>query len=119
MGDNQACASLQGIPSKGLIILGVALSNGLVALGGALFVQTQGFADVNMGLGTIITALASLMIGKALLSRETLIVGLLSASIGTFLYRFFVAFALNVQAFHLAPADLNLITALFVALSFI
>jgi len=118
IGNNQEAARYQGVPVERLTLLGVGLSNGLVALGGALFLQTQGFADVNMGLGTVIMGLAALTIGEILMPQSVLFLGLFSAVAGTLLYRCFVAAALNIKFLGLSPSDLNLITAFLVILSF-
>lgn len=69
-GSNLRMAQAQGINTPWIIILGMAISNGLIALSGALFVQTQGFADVSMGIGTIVIGLAAVIIGEAVLSAK-------------------------------------------------
>ena len=69
-GSNLRMAQAQGINTPWVIILGMAISNGLIALSGALFVQTQGFADVSMGIGTIVIGLAAVIIGEAVISAK-------------------------------------------------
>lgn len=118
-GDNLACAKNQGTPVNRLIILGVGLSNGLVALGGALFLQAHGFGDISMGIGTIIKALAAITIGRAFMVPHTIFRALLSVCLGTLAYRLLVTGALNAQFLGLTSSDLNLITACFVAGAFI
>lgn len=93
------------------IVLGLALSNGLIALGGSLLAQYQGFADVQMGIGMIIWGLASVIIGEALTGSSSLGMRLMGAVIGSVVFRLLVAIALR---WGLNPNDLKLITAVFV-----
>jgi putative ABC transport system permease protein len=118
-GANIGMAKAQGIPTDNLIILGIALSNGLVALGGALFAQIYGFADVTMGVGTIVFGLASVIIGETFLSAKTVKIATLGAIIGAVVYRLAVAIALNVNFLGLQAQDLNLITSVLVAIALV
>ncbi len=118
-GANIGMAKAQGIPTDNLIILGIALSNGLVALGGALFAQIYGFADVTMGVGTIVFGLASVIIGETFLSGKTVQLATLGAIIGAVVYRQAVAIALNVNFLGLQAQDLNLITSVLVAIALV
>ena len=99
--------------------LGLGLSNGLVALGGALFSQSAGFADITTGVGTIIYGLAAVILGQTLLHGSSILVMLLACLLGSFLYRLAVAFALSNEIFGLQASDLNLVTAILVALALI
>lgn len=118
-GSNARMARAQGIATGGMIILGVALSNGLVGLAGALFAQSQGAADVTMGVGVIVIGLASLIGGEAVLTPSTVVRALLACVIGAIIYRLAIAFALNADALGLQAQDLNLITAVLVTLAIV
>ncbi|MEY3869552.1 MAG: ABC transporter permease [Microcoleaceae cyanobacterium] len=118
-GANFGMAKAQGIPTDNMIILGIALSNGLVALGGALFAQIYGFADVTMGVGTIVFGLASVIIGETFLSGKTVKIATLGAIIGAVIYRLAVTIALNVNFLGLQAQDLNLITSVLVAIALV
>ena len=110
-GDNPQMIRALGVSVDTLTILGLALSNGFVALSGALIAQYQGFADVQMGVGIVVLGLASVIIGEALVGTRA--VGLLIAGtvMGSVLFRLLVAIALR---WGLNPNDLKLITAIFV-----
>ncbi|MBP1932863.1 ABC transporter permease [Ammoniphilus resinae] len=98
------------------IILGVALSNGLVALSGALMAQYQGFSDVSMGIGMIIIGLASVIIGEAIFGDRSIRRATLAVIGGAVIYRLVVALALRVG---LSPSDMKLMTALIVIIALI
>ena len=114
-GNNPRMARAQGISTDRLTVLGLALSNGLVALAGALFVQTQGGADISMGIGTIVIGLAAVIIGETILPARSLVITTLACILGAVLYRFFIALALNSDFIGLQAQDLNLVTAVLVA----
>ena len=114
-GNNPRMARAQGISTDRLTVLGLALSNGLVALAGALFVQTQGGADISMGIGTIVIGLAAVIIGETILPARSLVITTLACILGAVLYRFFIALALNSDFIGLKAQDLNLVTAVLVA----
>ncbi|HET8744748.1 MAG TPA: ABC transporter permease [Ramlibacter sp.] len=116
-GGNPRMARAQGISTDRLTIAGLALSNGLVALAGALFVQSQGGADISMGIGTIVVGLAAVIIGETILPARSLVVTTLACVLGAVLYRFFIALALNSDFIGLQAQDLNLVTAVLVALA--
>jgi putative tryptophan/tyrosine transport system permease protein len=110
-GGNPQAARALGIDTGMMTTLGLVLANGLVALAGALFAQYQGFADVSMGIGMIVTGLACLVLGEGLLGRRTLRRQILGTLIGTVAFRLLVAAAVRAGL----PADtLKLATALFV-----
>ncbi|MBE0486737.1 ABC transporter permease [Marinobacter sp.] len=118
-GANARMARAQGIATGGMIILGVALSNGLVGMAGALFAQSQGAADVTMGVGVIVIGLASLIGGEAVLTPSSVLRALIACVIGAIMYRLAIAFALNADALGLQAQDLNLITAVLVTLAIV
>jgi putative ABC transport system permease protein len=118
-GANPDMARAQGINTDRMILLGMALSNGLIALAGALFAQVNGFADVTMGVGTIVFGLAAVIVGETMLSQSGVVWATLGALLGSVLYRLVVAIALNTKVFGLQSQDLNLITALLVALALV
>ena len=108
-------ARAQGISDQSMIHLGLALANGLVALGGALFAQLNGFADVTFGVGTIIIGLAAVIIGETFMSSTRIVKALIGIVFGAILYRLMIALALNGTSFGLAASDQNLVTATLVA----
>ncbi|BES71135.1 ABC transporter permease [Marinobacter nanhaiticus D15-8W] len=118
-GANPRMARAQGIATGWMIILGIALSNGLVALAGALFAQSQGAADVTMGVGVIVVGLASLIGGEAVMAPRNVLRALLACVIGAILYRIAIALALNADFIGLKTQDLNLITAVLVTLAIV
>ena len=115
-GDNEQMIRALGVSVENMTIIGVALSNGLVALAGALLAQYQGFADVQMGIGTVVWGLASVIIGEALVASDSLGFTIIGAIMGSVLFRLMVAIALR---WGLDPNDLKLITAAFVFLALI
>lgn len=118
-GANARMARAQGIATGGMIILGVAVSNGMVGLAGALFAQSQGAADVTMGVGVIVIGLASLIGGEAVITPTSVFRALLACVVGAIIYRLAIAFALNADALGLKAQDLNLITAVLVTLAIV
>ena len=116
-GSNSRMARAQGIPDHHCVWLGISISNALVAFAGALFAQLNGFADVTLGVGTIIIGLAALIIGEALLPVRIIIQALIACVVGTILYRLVITQALNINGFGLKASDLNLITAVIVTLA--
>jgi putative tryptophan/tyrosine transport system permease protein len=115
-GDNHEMIRALGVNDQNMIILGLAISNGLIALGGAFIAQYQGFADVQMGIGVVVWGLASVIIGEALVGTRQLGLSITGAVMGSVLFRLLVAIALRLG---LNPNDLKLVTALFVFLALI
>ena len=115
-GDNPQMIRALGVNVGTMITLGLALSNGLIALAGALLAQFQGFADVQMGIGMIVLGLASVIIGEALVRTQQVGLTIVGAIMGSVLFRLLVAIALR---WGLNPNDLKLITALFVFLALV
>jgi len=110
-GDNNQMIRALGVNDGNMLVLGLALSNGLVALSGALLAQYQGFADVQMGIGMVVWGLASVIIGEALVGGQQLGLIIAGAVMGSVLFRLLVAVALR---WGLDPNYLKLITAAFV-----
>ncbi len=115
-GDNKQMITSQGVNTHSVIIFGVGLSNGLVALSGAMVCQNQGAADVNMGVGTIVAGLASVIIGETVLGSKSINMAVIAALAGSVIYRVSIALALGLKLgrFSFTPSDLNLITAILV-----
>ncbi len=118
-GSNPRMARAQGVNIGGMIILGMAISNGLVGLAGALFAQTQGGADISMGIGTIVIGLAAVIVGESILPARKMYLLTLAVIIGAVVYRFFIALALNSDFIGLKAQDLNLVTALLVVFALV
>jgi len=123
-GSNARMARAQGVNTGGMVLLGMAISNALVALAGALFAQSQGGADISMGIGTIVIGLAAVIVGESILPARrlvwaTLAVVLGAVVLGAVVYRFFIALALNADFIGLKAQDLNLVTALLVTLALV
>jgi len=110
-GDNPQMIRALGVNVSNMIVFGLALANGLVALAGALLAQYQGFADVQMGIGMVVLGLASVIIGEALVGHGGLGLTITGAVMGSVLFRLLVAIALR---WGLNPNDLKLVTAVFV-----
>ena len=114
-GDNPAMISAQGVDRRGMVELALALANGLVAFSGALTAQYQGFADVSMGVGTLVAGMAAVILGETLKPRRWRISGtIVMAAIGAIVFRGLIALALRVG---LSPIDLKLATAAFVLIT--
>ena len=110
-GDNPQMIRALGADVERYRILGLALSNGLVGLGGSLLAQYQGFADAQMGIGMVVWGLASVIIGEALTGSPSLGFSIVGTVMGSVFFRELVAIALG---FGLNPNDLKLVTAAFV-----
>ena len=118
-GANQDMARAQGIPTGKIILLGMAISNSLVAFAGGLFAQINGFADVTMGIGTIVFGLAAVIIGETLMDGSTVQRATLGTVLGSVVYRIAVALALNADFIGFQAQDLNLVTAILVAIALV
>ena len=110
-GDNESMIRSLGVNTDAMKIFGLALSNGLVALCGALIAQYQGFADIGMGIGLIVAGLASVIIGQAIFGQRTVLVAATAVIIGSVIYRVVIQLAL-VIGFN--PNDMKLISAVLV-----
>ena len=118
-GSNPRMARSQGVATGSQVLAGMAISNALCALAGALFAQSQGGADISMGIGTIVIGLAAVIVGESILPARRFLFITLAVIVGAILYRFFIALALNSDFIGLKAQDLNLITALLVAIALI
>jgi len=115
-GDNAQMIRALGVNVDTMIVMGLALSNGLIALSGGLLTQYQGFADVQMGIGMVVWGLASIIIGEALVGTRDLGYVICGAVMGSVLFRLIVALALRGG---LDPNDLKLVTAVFVFIALV
>lgn len=115
-GDNDTLVTSLGVNKGTVKIAGLMISNGLVALSGAIMAQYQGFSDISMGTGFIVIALASIILGQSVFKKITLLKGTTIVIIGAFLYKLSVGFAINLGV---PPTDLKLITSLIVVITII
>ncbi|KGY11961.1 ABC transporter permease [Vibrio tubiashii] len=118
-GVNARMVSAQGASTAFYTYFGLALSNGFVGFAGALFAQTNSFADVTSGVGTIVVGLAAVILGQTLIPGRRIWVAVVAVIVGSVLYRLAVAFALSTGMFGLQASDLNLVTAVLVAAALI
>ncbi len=109
VGDNPQMIKSLGIEVGRIKILGLMLSNGLIALSGSMMAQYQGFADISMGIGTLVLGIASIIIGTSIIKKKTLIKDSTLVIIGTLIYQVTIYFAMNIG---LTPVDLKMITSL-------
>lgn len=116
-GANARMARANGVADSRMVILGLAISNAFAALGGALFAQAYGGADVTMGFGVIVIGLAALIVGEGLLPGREIAVAIAACVLGSVLYRLAVSVALNTDALGLQAQDLSLVTAVLVAVA--
>ncbi|WP_282805490.1 ABC transporter permease [Lactobacillus isalae] len=112
-GDNPKMAKSLGIHTDSMVIIGLMLSNGIVALCGALIAQNNGYADINMGIGTIVIALASIIIGEVAFGELTLNQRLVAVTLGSIIYRLIL---LAVLQLGFSANDLNLISSIVLAI---
>ena len=113
-GYNPQMVRAQGVNTDSMIILGLGLSNGLIGLCGAVVAQNNGFADVGMGIGTIVIGLASVIIGEVILGADSFSSSLMAVVIGSVIYRIVIATVLYLG---MPPNDLKLFTAIIVMFS--
>lgn len=113
-GNNPQMARAQGIDTGNMIILGLVISNGMVALSGALIAQSQSFADVQMGIGSIVIGLASVIIGEVLFGKRNFFNRLIALVLGAITYRIIIALVLRMG---MPASDLKLFTAMTVAIA--
>lgn len=118
-GANPRMARAQGVRTEMQVYVGMALSNALVGIAGALFAQTNGFADVTMGTGTIVIGLAAVIIGETLFRFGGIFVALVGCVVGSILYRLAIQAALSADISWIKASDINLIAAVLVALALI
>ncbi len=111
LGDNETLVVSLGINEKHLKIYGLAISNALVALSGGILAQYQGFSDVGMGTGTIVTGLAAIIIGETVFKTGKFMKATTVALLGTLIFKYVVAAALKMG---MRASDLKLVTAIIV-----
>src|SRR5699024_6727611 len=111
-GDNEKMARSLGISTDRMKILGLMLSNGVIAASGALIAPNNGYADIGMGIGTIVIGLASVIIGEVLFKNLTLPGRLVSILLGAISYRLILMFVISAG---LNPNDLRLVSAILLA----
>lgn len=109
VGDNEQMIKSLGINIGNIKILGLMISNALISLSGALMAQFQGFADVTMGIGTLVLGIASIIIGLTLFKKIRAVKATTAILIGAFIYQFTIYFALNLG---MLSTDLKLISSL-------
>ena len=113
-GDNEQMIRALGTNTDLMRVVGLSLANGLVALTGALVAQQQGFADVGMGIGTIVAGLAGVIMGEVLFGARSIGWVLFSVAGGSIVYRLLIAVSLRLG---IAPTDLKLLTAALVVVA--
>ena len=114
VGDNEQVVSSLGVNKNLVKVLGLAISNGLVALAGALTGQHQGFADVTMGTGIVVMGLAAVIIGVSIFGKISFIKATTLSIFGAIIYKLVIAIALWMK---LNPNDLKILTAVLVAVA--
>ncbi|MBV9119313.1 MAG: ABC transporter permease, partial [Chloroflexi bacterium] len=107
-GDNEHMIRGLGVDTDAIKLLGLAIGNGLVALSGAVVAQAQGFADVGMGVGSLVTALAAVILAEAILRARGIGPAVAAVVFGSFVYRLIIGLALRAG---LGPTNLKLGTA--------
>lgn len=112
-GDNPTLAKSLGIHTDKMVIVGLMVSNGMVGLCGALIAQNNGYADINMGIGTIVIALASIIIGEVAFGELTLNQRLVAVTLGSIIYRIILLVVLQLG---FSANDLNLISSVVLAI---
>ena len=123
-GNNPDMVKAMGANTKMYIVLGLVVGNGLVAMSGALLAQYQGYADINMGVGTIVVGLAAIMIGEVLFSKRTYFHRLAGVIIGSIVYRIIIAIVLRISMnsnfiIKITADDMKMITAIIVVIALI
>lgn len=113
-GYNPQMIRVQGVDTNIMLLIGLFFSNALVAVAGALVAQSNGFADVGMGVGTIVIGLASVIIGEVLFGTRSFKNSLISVILGSIVYRLVIAIVLQMG---MPPNDLKLFTAVLVAIA--
>ena len=114
-GDNERMIRSFGANTDTTKLVGISLSNGLVALSGAFIAQQSGFADISMGIGMIVIGLASVIIGEAIIGKRSIFWAIVSVILGSVVYRIVVMLAYRIE--WLETSDLKIITAVIVILA--
>lgn len=116
-GASPRMAEAQAVDNGRMVMLGMALANGLVGLAGALYAESQGVADVSMGIGTIVIGLAAVIIGETVVGAGSVARATIGCILGALIYRLVIALALDGGMIGIQAQDLNLVTALVVAVA--
>jgi len=107
-GNNKDMSAANGINTDGMIIFGYMISNGFIALSGALIAQSNGYADIGMGIGTIVIGLASVLVGEIFLRGHNILTRLLAMVVGAIVYRLLLTVAMGLG---FPPDDLKILSA--------
>lgn len=123
-GNNPDMVKAMGGNTKAYIVLGLVVANGLVAMCGAILAQYQGYADINMGVGTMVIGLAAIMIGEVVFSKRSYAHRLTGVIIGAVVYRIIIAFVLRISLntnfiIKITADDMKMITAIIVAIALV
>ena len=123
-GNNPDMVKAMGGNTKAYIVLGLVVGNGLVAIAGAILAQYQGYADINMGVCTIVIGLAGIMIGEVIFSKRSYAHRLTGVIIGSIVYRIIIAFVLRISLnsnfiIKITADDMKMITAIIVAVALV
>jgi putative ABC transport system permease protein len=113
-GNNEQMIRSQGVNTHTTKIIGLAISNGLVALSGAFVAQYLTFADMSMGIGTIVIGLASVIIGEVIVGNQSILRSLIAVVIGSIVYRIIIAVVLQLG---LPATDLKMFSAFIVIIA--
>lgn len=114
VGDNEQLVISLGVNKDIIKVLGLVISNGFVALAGALMAQFQGFADVGMGTGTVVMGLAAVIIGESIFGKVSLMKATTMTILGSLIYKGAISLVLQIG---LEPTDLKLVTAVIVVIA--
>lgn len=113
-GDNEDMVRASGISSDNMKLLGLSVSNGFVGLAGGMLAQSQGYADIGMGVGMVVIGLASVIIGEVVFGTRNLLHRLIAVALGAILYRLILAIALDLG---MEATDMKLVSAVIVVLA--
>lgn len=113
-GDNEDMVRASSINSNNMKLLGLAIGNALVATAGAIMVSYQGFADINSGTGMMVIGIASIIVGEAIFGRKSLVICFVGVIVGSIIYRYILAMALNLG---LNAGDLKILSSILVVVA--
>ncbi|AMB94765.1 ABC transporter permease [Aerococcus sanguinicola] len=115
-GDNPLMAEANGVKTDQMKLVGLMLSNGLIALSGAIICQNNGYADIAMGTGTIVIGLAAIIIGEVLRRNLTFGKRLITIAIGAVIYRLIIDFIMQQQFLPVLPSDIKVLSSIALAI---
>ncbi len=113
-GNNKNMIRANGVNTDNATILGIMLGNGLIALSASLVSQYNSFSDIQMGVGTIVIGLASVIIGEVVFGNRTILRSLIAVALGSVLYRIIIAIVLRLG---LQADDMKLISSILLAVA--